>query len=82
MLRIETRNAKPGMTLALPVQLPQSPSRLLLRVGYELTRETIHKLAQLKVRTLWVGYPSLSFLSEVVNEDTISRQAAVAGQIT
>lgn len=82
MLRIETRNAKPGMTLALPVQLPQAPSRLLLRVGYKLTAETIYKLAQLQVRSLWVGYPSLSFLSDVVNQDTVRTQAAVAGQIT
>jgi HD-GYP domain-containing protein (c-di-GMP phosphodiesterase class II) len=82
MLRIETRNAKPGMKLALPVQLPQSPSRMLLRVGYELTAQTINKLAQLRVRTLWVGYPSLSFLAEVVNQDTVRTQAIVAGQIT
>lgn len=82
MLRIETRNAKPGMTLALPVQLPQSPTRLLLRVGYKLTFETINKLAALHVRTLWVGYPSLSFLSDVVNQDTIQSHSAVASQIT
>ena len=82
MLRIETRNAKPGMKLALPVQLPQAPSRLLLRVGYELSAETINKLAQLRVRTLWVGYPSLSFLGDVVNPDTVNKQSVVAGQIT
>ncbi len=82
MLRIETRNATPGMKLALPVQLPQAPSRLLLRVGYKLTAQTIHKLAELKIRTLWVGYPSLSFLSEVINADTVQTQSVVAGQIT
>jgi HD-GYP domain-containing protein (c-di-GMP phosphodiesterase class II) len=82
MLRIETRNAKPGMKLALPVQLPQNPARLLLRVGYELTNETINKLAALRVRTLWVGYPSLSFLCDVINPDTIQSQSVVAGQIT
>lgn len=82
MLRIETRNAQPGMTLALPVQLPSAPSRLLLRVGYTLTPETINKLAALRVRTLWVGYPSLSFLDAIVNQETVRSQAAVAGQIT
>lgn len=82
MLRIETRNAKPGMTLALPVQLPQSPSRLLLRVGYKLTHETINKLCALNIRTLWVGYPSLSFLGGVINPDTMHSQSVVAGQIT
>ncbi len=82
MLRIETRNAKPGMKLALPVQLPQAPSRLLLRVGFKLTHETINKLAALRVRTLWVGYPSLSFLSDVINHETVQTQSAVAGQIT
>lgn len=82
MLRIETRNAKPGMKLALSVQLPQSPSRMLLRVGYKLTVQTLHKLADLRVRTLWVGYPSLSFLSKVVNQDTVRSQSVVAGQIT
>ncbi len=82
MLRIETRNAQPGMTLALPVQLPSAPSRLLLRVGFKLTHETISKLMALRVRTLWVGYPSLSFLDDIVNHETIHSQAAVAGQIT
>ena len=82
MLRIETRNAKPGMTLALPVQMPEAPSRLLLRVGYRLTPETINKLAALRVRTLWVGYPSLSFLRRIINQETIQGQSAVAGQIT
>lgn len=82
MLRIETRNAKPGMKLALPVQLPQSPSRLLLRVGYKLTAQTLHKLAELRIRTLWVGYPSLSFMGKVVNQDTVRSQSVVAGQIT
>ncbi len=82
MLKIETRNAKPGMTLALPVQLPEAPSRLLLRVGYRLTPETINKLAALKIRTLWVGYPSLSFLGSVVNQETFQSQSVVAGQIT
>ncbi len=82
MLRIETRNAKPGMKLALPVQLPDLSSRLLLRVGYKLTAQTINKLAELKIRTLWVGYPSLSFLGEVINPDTVQSQSVVAGQIT
>ncbi len=82
MLRIETRNAKPGMTLALPVQLPEAPTRLLLRVGYKLSIETINKLIALRVRTLWVGYPSLSFLADVINQETIQSQTAVAGQIT
>lgn len=82
MLRIETRNAQPGMTLALPVQLPSAPSRLLLRVGFKLTHETISKLQALRVRTLWVGYPSLSFLGDIINQETVHSQAAVAGQIT
>lgn len=82
MLRIETRNAKPGMKLALPVQLPRSPDRMLLRVGYKLTAQTLVKLGELGVRTLWVGYPSLSFLGKVVNQDTIQIQSDVAGQIT
>jgi len=82
MLRIETRNAKPGMKLALPVQLPRSPSRLLLRVGYELTGKTLAKLGELGVRSLWVSYPSLSFMGRVINADTVQTQSVVAGQIT
>ncbi len=82
MLRIETQNAKPGMKLALPVQMPQSPTRLLLRVGYPLTAKTLAKLGALGVRSLWVGYPSLSFLGSIINPDTIQSQSAVASQIT
>ncbi|GAB4189047.1 MAG: HD-GYP domain-containing protein [Phycisphaeraceae bacterium] len=82
MLRIDTRNAQPGMTLALPVQLPSNPSRLLLRVGYKLTAETIRKLTELRVRSIWVGYPSLAFLNTIINQDTVRSQSAVAHQIT
>lgn len=82
MLRIETKNARPGMSLALPIQMPDTPSRTLLRTGYRLTPETLRKLIALRVRTLWVGYPGLAFLNKVVNQQTIQGQHNVAGQIT
>lgn len=69
------------MTLALPVMNPRLPGHELLRIGYELTPSVIEKLDAMRVRTLWVDYPSLSFLSKYVNPNAISLRANVVTQM-
>lgn len=81
MLRVEIKSARPGMTLALPVMNPRLPGHELLRIGYELTPTVIEKLDEMRVRTLWVEYPSLSFLNRFVDRDAIALRANVVTQI-
>lgn len=69
------------MTLALPVMNPRLPGHQLLHVGYELTPSVIEKLDEMRVRTLWVDYPSLSFLSKYVSADTLANRSQLVAQI-
>jgi HD-GYP domain-containing protein (c-di-GMP phosphodiesterase class II) len=81
MLRVELRDAKPGMVLALPIQNPKAPARVLLRVGYELTPEIVDKLREVGIRSIWVRYPSLAFLEKFIDAEKVQTQSAVVGQI-
>jgi HD-GYP domain-containing protein (c-di-GMP phosphodiesterase class II) len=81
MLRVDLRRAKPGMKLALPVQNPKAPSKVLLKVGYELTPGIIGKLDEMGIRSVWVAYPELSFLSSYVNDESLHAQQQVVHQI-
>ena len=47
MLRVSMISAKAGMKLAMPVFHPESPSRVLLRSGFELDSRTILRLREL-----------------------------------
>ena len=82
MLRVEVRQAKPGMSLALPVMNPKSPDRVLLKVGFALTPEIIKKLDQVNVRSVWVRYPSLDFLTKYLDAEAVRVRQEVVGQIT
>jgi HD-GYP domain-containing protein (c-di-GMP phosphodiesterase class II) len=81
MLRVDIKSARPEMTLALPVMNPRLPGHQLLHIGYELTPSVIEKLDEMRVRTLWVEYPSLSFLGKYVNPSTIELRANVVTQM-
>ncbi|MEX1017908.1 MAG: HD domain-containing phosphohydrolase [Phycisphaeraceae bacterium] len=81
MLRIDVVKAKPGMKLALPVQNPQVPSRVLLKVGYELTDNVIKRLLDQGIRSLWVRYPSLDFLEQFIDAEAVKNQGAVVAQV-
>ena len=81
MLRVDIKSARPGMNLALPVMNPRLPGHELLHIGYELTPAVIEKLDEMRVRVLWVDYPSLSFLSRYVDPESVSLRANVVTQI-
>ncbi|MEM9415872.1 MAG: HD domain-containing phosphohydrolase [Planctomycetota bacterium] len=81
MLRVDLRKARPGMSLALPVMNPRLPGHVLLKTGYALTPDVIEKLEDLSVRTVWVAYPSLSFLEKYIDRDAIEKQGHVVSQI-
>ena len=81
MLRVDIKSARPEMTLALPVMNPRLPGHQLLHIGYELTPAVIEKLDEMRVRTLWVDYPSLSFLAKYIDPDAIAVRSAVVAQM-
>ena len=81
MLRVDIKSARPEMTLALPVMNPRLPGHQLLNIGYELTPTVIEKLDEMHVRTIWVDYPNLSFLSKYIDPDAIELRNNIVTQI-
>ncbi|MFI4894546.1 MAG: HD-GYP domain-containing protein [Phycisphaerales bacterium JB058] len=81
MLRVSMISAKAGMKLAMPVFHPESPSRVLLRSGFELDSRTILRLRELQVRAVWISYPPLSFLLKHASPEVIRHRASVAGHV-
>jgi HD-GYP domain-containing protein (c-di-GMP phosphodiesterase class II) len=81
MLRVELSNARPGMSLALPVRHPKLLRRILLKVGYELTQEAVDRMLEVGIRSVWVRYPSLDFLGDIIRLDVADAQGDVVTEI-
>lgn len=81
MLRVDIKSARSQMVLALPVMNPRLPGHELLHIGYELTPTVIEKLGQMRVRTLWVHYPKLSFLDKYIDPQAMALRAKVVVQM-
>ncbi len=73
--------AKPGMKLALPVNNPKAVTRTLLKTGYQLTEEAIHRVDEIGVRSLWVAYPSLAAVEKYLTMDALKVQQDVVTKI-
>jgi hypothetical protein len=82
MLRIDLNHARTGMSLALPVYHPQTPGRVLLKAGFELSEGTIVKLTDMNVRSLWVRYPSLQFVEKFVDPQVLIAHSQIVTQIS
>jgi HD-GYP domain-containing protein (c-di-GMP phosphodiesterase class II) len=82
MLRVELAAAKPGMQLALPVSHPRHPTRILLRAGYDLDAGAIKRMLELRIRSIWVSYPSLVVIEKFIDPRVLAAQARVVEQIT
>jgi HD-GYP domain-containing protein (c-di-GMP phosphodiesterase class II) len=52
------------MKLAAPVQHPDHPDQVLLRAGYVLEPDVIHKMRELQIATLFIDYPALDELDK------------------
>jgi len=74
MLRVPTEQARPGMVLARSVPNPQQPQQMLLKANFELDGETLTRLRDLRIRSLWVQYPSLDFLDELIDPEVLRQQ--------
>lgn len=64
MLRVSLVRATPGMVLAQPVYHPDSPGHLLLKPGAALDEAALQRLTELRVGSIWIRYPALSFLAK------------------
>ncbi|MCE9591534.1 MAG: HD domain-containing protein [Planctomycetes bacterium] len=82
MLRVDLAKAMPGMTLAMPVRHPLQPRRILLKYGFQLDAGSIQSMWELGVRTLWVNFPSLSFLEKIVDPGVISAQSSIIESVS
>jgi len=81
MLKVELAAVKPGMELAMPVSHPRHPTRVLLRAGYALEHAAIRRLLEMRIRSVWVRYPSLAALENFIDPHVIAAQAEVVEQI-
>ncbi len=81
MLSVYTPKLKPGMSLALPVMHPESPSAVLLKAGYDLTERAIERLNELRVRKVWVDTPGIEFLEQYVSAEVSAAQREVFSNI-
>lgn len=81
MLRVPVEQAKPNMILARSVSNPEKPEHVLLKAGYCLEEETISRLCSLKIRNLWVKYPNLDFLDELLDPEVVHKQQNLYGSL-
>jgi HD-GYP domain-containing protein (c-di-GMP phosphodiesterase class II) len=81
MLRVDITQAKPGMTLALPVFHPLRHETALLADGMELDERSIRRLREIKVREVWIEYPEAAFVSRYINPSVIVEQARMTQTI-
>lgn len=81
MLRVPIEQAQPGMILAQPVVSPDKLEHVLLKTTYKLDAEAIARLRQLKVRTIWVKYPQLDVLDELLDPALLEGKQALYGAL-
>ncbi len=74
MLKVPIEHAEPGMILARPIANPEKLDHTLLKSGYELEGDKISRLRSLGINTVWINYPGLDFLDEMLDPKVISEQ--------
>ena len=81
MLRLPIEQAKPNMQLARSISNPAQPEHMLLQAGYTLTDQDIARLRSLRVYSIWVKYPSLDFLDNVLDPELTRQQQELYGTL-
>ena len=69
MLRVPIVHARPGMVLSMPIHHPACPAVALLRPGAEIDAASLRRLREIGVPELWIRYPALDELAEVVHPE-------------
>ena len=81
MLLVPIQQARPGMTMAMPVMHPHRPDTALLRPGFVLDDETLARLHDLRLPELWVRYPGLEMVEKFVSPRIMRRRGVVAARV-
>jgi len=81
MLRVPIEQAKKGMTLACSVPNPKKPQHSLLKANFELDEETINRLRSLRIYSIWIHYPELNFLDEILDPEITRKQQKIYGTL-
>lgn len=81
MLRVPIDYAKPGMVLAVPIYNPRRHDTALLKAGMTLDDWSIGRLAELRIREIWVRYPGMDFIAEYICPAVFEAQAVVNHRI-
>lgn len=81
MLRVETKQARPGMVLAMAVPNPQDPKRQLLNAGFKLDEKIIVRMRDIGVYDIMVDYPDLVGLEEIIVPEIDHSRRALVGQV-
>ncbi len=68
MLRVPVYKIEPGMVLARPIPVPHDPHRFLLQRDHEIPLSIVPRLREMGILEVWVRYPDLEFLEEVIDE--------------
>jgi HD-GYP domain-containing protein (c-di-GMP phosphodiesterase class II) len=79
MLRVPIEQAKPGMVLARPVADPEKPEHILLKANYKLEQDRITRLRALRIHSIWIQYPGLDFLDEIIDPKLVAKQQQLYG---
>ncbi|MBN2063546.1 MAG: HD domain-containing protein [Sedimentisphaerales bacterium] len=74
MLKVPIEQIEPGMVLARPVANPEKPDHTLLKAGYEMEADKVARLRAIGVSSIWINYPGLDFLDDVLDTQVISQQ--------
>jgi HD-GYP domain-containing protein (c-di-GMP phosphodiesterase class II) len=69
MLRLHHIHAEPGMVVAADVRHPRHSHIILLRPGAVLDRPAIAHLREIRVREIWIKYPSMARIGATYSQD-------------
>lgn len=81
MLIVPIEDAKPGMTLAMPVAHPDHPEQDLLKAGYVLEGDVVKRMTELGVLMLYVDYPGLDDLDKHITVNLSPARQKLYSQI-
>jgi HD-GYP domain-containing protein (c-di-GMP phosphodiesterase class II) len=81
VLILPVEEARPGMKLAAPVQHPENPEQRLLKKGYVLEEEVVHRLADMGISQVFIDYPALDDLDRHLEPFMSPNRRAIYSQI-
>ena len=81
MLRVPVYKIEPGMVLARPIPVPRDPHRFLLQRDHEIPMSIVPRLREMGIVEVWIRYPDLEFLEEVIDEGLGESQREVYSHV-